>query len=121
MQEGCFFLSLCSVAEEFNGQKVDLVDAVNKAFEKKWVKADYTVLDDTALLSWLCHGAKVTKRVSNVCGVLKGNEYSVCKYAWKNKTHFRRRYFDVYEDSKTVRNGQLACYYIYSIEGKNGL
>ena len=119
MQEGCFFLTLCSIAEEYNishgRDKVDLVDAVNKAFDMKWVKSDYTVLNDTALLSWLCNGAKVSKRMSSTCGLLKANEYSACKYALDNKLHFRRRYFDVYTNSNTVKNGEFVCYYIYTI------
>lgn len=120
MQEGCFFLTLLSIAEERNIQcgrgRVDFVEAVNKAFEKNWVQYDYTVSNDVALLSWLT-GEKVSKRISSSCGVLRGNEYSACKYRLEEKTHFRRRYFDVYNNSRTVANGKLEKYYIYTFGG----
>ena len=116
MNEGCFFLSLCSIAEEFNGRKVDLIDAVNMAFDEKLVTGDYTVLDDCKILSNLT-GEKVTRREAKTCGELKENEYSIAKWLNAEKTakHFRRRYFDVYTNSKTVRYGTLVCYYIYTI------
>ena len=116
ISEGCFFLSLCSIAEEFNKKKVDLIDAVNMAFSEKLVTGDYTVLDDCKILHNLT-GKKVTRRVANTCGELKDNEYSIAKWlnAEKTANHFRRRYFDVYTNSKTVRYGTLLCYYIYTI------
>ena len=116
MREGCFFLSLLSVAEEFNGKKIDLIDAVNMAFDNKFVTSDYTVKKDCELLSKLT-GRKVTKKVTSVCGVLDDNEYSIVKYLNKDKTanHFRRRYFDVYVNSMTLKEGTLVSYYIYTI------
>ena len=85
MREGCFFLSLLSVAEEFNGKKIDLIDAVNMAFDNKFVTSDYTVKKDCELLSKLT-GRKVTKKVTSVCGILDDNEYSIVKYLNKEKT-----------------------------------
>lgn len=116
MREGCFFLSLLSIAEEFNGKKIDLIDAVNMAFDNKFVTSDYTVKKDCELLSKLT-GRKVTKKVTSVCGILDDNEYSIVKYLNKEKTtnHFRRRYFDVYVNSMTVKEGTLISYYIYTI------
>lgn len=116
IREGCFFITLLSIAEEFNRRPVDFVDAVNMSFAKGWVKPDYTVVNDTAILSWLT-GRKVTKEVVDRCGVVKGNQYSVAKHVNREGTayHFRRRYFDVYEGSVTVRDGHVMCYYIYTI------
>ena len=127
IREGCFFLSLLSVAEEYrlsHGMiKVDLIDAVNLAFEQKLVTFDYFVRFDTEILSKLT-GQNVTKRKVKTCGSLKDNEYSIAKYEKKTvdengkpvtKTHFRRRYFDVYANSATVREGKLVEYYIYTI------
>lgn len=116
IREGCFFLSLCSIAEEYLQRKIDLIDAVNMAFEKNLVSSDYWVKNDCKLLEILT-GKKVSKRQSQKCGILEDNEYSIAK--WLNKAgtanHFRRRYFDVYTDSKTVKDGSLVCYYIYTI------
>ena len=119
IREGCFFLSLCSIAEEYLQKKIDLIDAVNMAFERNLVSDDYWIKDDCKLLELLT-GTKVKKRQSQVCGILDDNEYSIAK--WLNKAgtanHFRRRYFDVYTNSKTVKDGSLVCYYIYTIGGK---
>ena len=116
IREGCFFLSLLSVAEEFNGGKVDFVDAVNKSFEKKWLKDDYTVLIDIALLEWLT-GKKVRKEVRVECGIVRANQYSVAKWVNRegDKNHFRRRGWDVYTNSRTVKEGHVMCYYVYTI------
>lgn len=116
IREGCFFLSLLSVAEEFNCKKVDFIDAVNMAFEKKWLKDDYTVLNDVALLEWLT-GRKVRKEVIVECGIVKANQYTIAKYVNRegDRNHFRRRGWDVYENSKTVREGHVMCYYVYTI------
>ena len=116
MREGCFFLSLCSIAEEYNNSKIDLIDAVNMAFNNKYVTSDYTVKEDCKFLQKLT-GRKVTKRVATSCGILDDNEYSIVKYLNKEKTanHFRRRYFDVYINSMTVKEGTIVSYYIYTI------
>ena len=116
IREGCFFLSLCSIAEEYLQKKIDLIDAVNMAFERNLVSDDYWIKDDCKLLELLT-GTKVKKRQSQVCGILDDNEYSIAKWLNKQGTanHFRRRYFDVYINSKTVKDGSLVCYYIYTI------
>ena len=130
IREGCFFLTLLSIAEEERERlhkspvKVDFVDAVNKAFEKNWITSDYTVCDDCAILSWLT-GENVTKETKDKCLSVHDNQYSVMKYCNKVKSetdpkefivvyHFRRRYFDVYLNSRTVREGTVMCYYIYT-------
>ena len=122
IKTACFFLTLLSVAEDYNidmgkkDYKVDLLDAAKESLKKGWIQNDYTVLYDVKILSYLT-GKKVTKKVVTDCGVLKANEYSVMKYLDKDKVgnHFRRRYFDVYNGSQTVKYGTIMCYYIYTI------
>ena len=113
---GCFFLSLLSIAEEYLDRRVDLVDTVRIALDRKWTQADYTVLDDCALLSYLT-GKKVTKRCESSVGVVKLNEYTIAKWynPATNYKHFRRRGWDVYDNSVTVRDGYIMCYYVYTI------
>jgi hypothetical protein len=117
---GCFFLSLCSVAEDYLKKKVDLVDAVRFAVEQGVITPDYTVKDDVKLLSHLT-GKRVSKRTADRCGVLKANEFSIEK--WYNPrtgyNHFKRRYFDVYHDGVTVKEGYIMCFYIYEIGGRS--
>lgn len=116
---GCFFLSLLSIAEEYTGRKIDLVDAVRWGIDSKAVGNDFTIYDDCKLLSHLT-GKRVSKSASQGCGVLSANQFSVEKW-YNGRTgynHFRRRCFDVYNGSVTVREGCLVCYYIYTIGGK---
>ena len=110
MKYACFFLSLLSIAEEVTGKKIDLLDAARHCQQKGWIDGEFTVLHDCRILSWLT-GRKAAKEV-------KGSQYTVEKWLAKDgkSNHFRRRYFDVYNGSVTVRDGTRTCYYVYTIE-----
>ena len=60
MQSACFFLSLLSVAEEYNNDKVDLLDAARYCMNKGWADAEYFISNDVEILKWLT-GKRVTK------------------------------------------------------------
>ena len=125
--ESCFFLSLLSVAEEelsFERKRrgwvdseipIDFLDTVRVCMAKGWLKNDFTVVNDCAILSWLT-GEKVAKEVVQDVGIVKGNQYTIEKWAWGYKTHFRRRGWDVYKNSQTVKNGYRMCTYKYTFE-----
>ncbi len=121
MKYACFFLSLLSVAEEqraAQGQafpQVDLLDAARYCREKGWIDDEFTVKYDCKILAWLT-GRKVTKEVVDRLGAVKGNQYTVEKWlaADGKSNHFRRRYFYVYNDSRTVKEGTRMCYYVYT-------
>lgn len=121
--EACFFLSLLSVAEDMITdfgivrESPDLIDAYRKARTEGWLGKDNIMYNDVALLSYLT-GKKVTKKVlmpNPVLDVAK-NEYTIAKYAKGSATHFRRRGYDVYANSKTVAKGQLVAIYMYKLE-----
>lgn len=116
MKYACFFLSLLSIAEEVTEKKVDLLDAARYCKEKGWIDDEFTVLYDCKILSWLT-GKKVTKTAVDKLGIVKGNQYTIEKWLAKDGrgNHFRRRYFDVYNGSVTVRDGTLMCYYLYTV------
>ncbi len=116
MKDACFFLSLLSVAEEVTGKKIDLLDAARYCQQKGWCTNDFTIKYDCAILSWLT-GKKVSKEVVDRLGIVKGNQYTIEKWLAKDGrgNHFRRRYFDVYNGSVTVRDGTLMCYYLYTV------
>ena len=114
MKSACFFLSLLSVAEEYNKSKVDLLDAARYCMEKGWIDAEYFVSNDVKVLEWLT-GKKVRKNVVDKVGILAANVYSIEKWEWNGGNHFRRRGFDVYEGSQTVAKGDRVCYYVYTI------
>jgi len=117
----CFFLCLLSVAEEENERndwrrpRIDFLDAVRTCMDKGWLRNDYFVNDDCAILEYLT-GEKCTKEVVQFVGVVKGNQYTIEKWSWNGCTHFKRRAWDVYKDSKTVKYGNRMCTYKYSFK-----
>lgn len=122
--EACFFLSLLSVAEDYNtdyntGTAFGFIGAYREARERGWLGSDNIMYNDVALLEHLT-GAKVVKYVEEPSAVLdvKPNEYTIAKYAKGSQTHFRRRGYDVYRDSKTVAKGKLVAIYKYAFVRK---
>lgn len=113
--ESCFFLSLLSVAEEYLGKELDFLDMVRICMDRGWLWKDFTVADDCKVLTLLT-GRKVTKEVVQDVGIVKANQYTIEKWAWGSKTHFRRRGWDVYKDSQTVKHGVRQCYYKYTFK-----
>lgn len=118
----CFFLSLLSVAEDFqadNGKtpSTDFIDAFRTARKNGWLGIDNMMYNDVKLLEYLT-GAKVTKRIVKPEQELTvaNNEYTITKYKKGFNTHFRRRYFDVYKNSQTVSKGKLDSIYVYKME-----
>ena len=117
MNSACFFLTLLSIAEEFLHEKVDLLDSARHCMNKGWMDSEYFINNDTLILGWLT-GKKVTKQIydgNRPLPLLKANQYSAAKYGLNGGNHFRRRYFDVYEGSRTVEQGVLLAYYVYTI------
>lgn len=124
--ESCFFLSLLSVAEDRlfdRGEKVedtriDMVGAYKEATAHGWLdKKSNMMMNDAALLECLT-GDRVTKRIAAPTEVLDvaENEYTIAKWRFGSKMHFRRRLYDVYADSLTVKRGTLEAVYVYRFE-----
>ena len=119
--ESCFFLCLLSIAEEERERsgmvpiRVDFLDTLRHCTDRDWLWRDCTVADDCKILSFLT-GKKVTKEVVQDVGIVKANQYTVEKWVWGDRTHFRRRGWDVYRNSQTVRNGYRMCTYKYTFE-----
>ena len=114
----CLFLCLLSIAEEAAGIELDFITERKTCLEKGWLLKDYTCKDQTAMLSYWT-GKKWARRiVQTLPAEILQNQYTVQK--WYNRqtkyTHFKRRYFDSLENSKTVANGKILEYYIYTME-----
>lgn len=124
--ESCFFLTLLSIAEDRlsdrgespENARIDFVGAYQEATAHGWLrKNDNMMMNDVALLQCLT-GDRVTKRVAEPTEVLSvaENEYTAAKWRLGSKTHFRRRLYDVYADSITVKRGTLEAVYVYKFE-----
>lgn len=119
--ESCFFLCLLSVAEEERERKglkyprIDFLDTVRACMSEGWIGSDYFVKDDIAILRYLT-GEDVKKEVVQDVGFVKRNQYTIEKWVWDDKTHFKRRGFDVYSDSMTVKYGDRMCTYKYTFK-----
>lgn len=122
--ESCFFLSLLSVAEDYRADygkydhvDIDFINAFRTARKNGWLGKDNIMYNDIAFLEW-CTGRKVTKRIEQKeqTLVVAPNEYTITKYRKGSMTHFRRRGYDVYNDSQTVAKGKLESIYVYKFE-----
>lgn len=127
--ESCFFLTLLSIAEDrlfdiglpVENTRIDMIGAYLEATHRGWLReSDNMMLNDVAFLECLT-GEKVTKRVAEPTEVLDvaDNEYTAAKWRLGSKTHFRRRLYDVYNDSVTVKRGVLEKVYVYAFTGES--
>lgn len=120
---GCYFLSLCSVAEDWLewscGGRVDLIDAVHSC--QGFIDNDWFVHDASGILEALT-GASWSMKILSPYDFsqykLAENEYTIEK--WYNSrtgyNHFRRRDTDTLESSVTVKEGKLVDIYIFTAE-----
>lgn len=117
----CFYLCLCSIAEEYNEshhnrQRVDILADYIFCRSKGWIGDEFFVKDSPAILNYLT-GAKWAREVAEkLPATVPDNMYTVER--WYNPktryTHFRRRWGDTLVDSNTVRNGKLTNYYLFT-------
>lgn len=116
----CLYLSLCSIAEEYNEShhnryRVDILADYIACRSKGWIGDEFFVKDSTAILEYLT-GVKWERKTSEkLPETVPNNTYTVEKwYNSKTKyTHFRRRWGDTITNSNTVKNGKLAQYYLF--------
>lgn len=116
--DGCNFLTLCSIAEQYNQYPVDLIRAVNLAYTQGLIKDEYTVQNDCILLSRLTNKKWTKKVVSPAQFTMKPGMYVIAVFynPRTNYKHFRRPEFDVLEHSVTVAEGFVLEYRIYTVE-----
>lgn len=112
---GCLFLCLCSIAEEYLGKPIDLIDAIQVSRSRKWIHDDFWVADSPAILNYLTGKRWYRREVSSLPKNILANEYTIAIYFNKatRYTHFKRRGYDTLVNSVTVRDGYLVGYYIY--------
>ena len=61
-KDGCLFLSLLSIAEEVGGKSIDLIEAINCAFELRCISPNFYIKDSLLLLEVLT-GKKWKRRI----------------------------------------------------------
>jgi len=112
----CLLLSLCSIIDELSDKPCDIIEVINTAWDNKWMKWDYELIDSLALLNHFTGKRFSRTEVTSLPSVIKDNEFTIEK--WYNPdtkyTHFKRRFVDTLKNSKTVKEGYIKEYYIYS-------
>lgn len=113
---GCLFLSICSIAEEQKGTRVDLIECIKTCLARGWITEQFYVKDSLAILNYLTNKMWFRGECRELPSVIKGDQYVVAIYYNKRTgfTHFRRRAYDTLKDSVTVKEGVIIGYYIYS-------
>ena len=120
--EGCHFLALCSIADEYNNEHgkpyLDLINAIRVCQSKRWIDKGFWVKNDgTPFLEYLT-GIKWSRKEVVKLPVIRDNDYT--EVVWFNPDtgfhHYRRRYMDTLEHSVTVEKGYIEKYYVYTAE-----
>lgn len=112
---GCLFLCLLSIAEEMTGKRYDIITTIHLCMTKGWLSKDFFVNDNLSILEELT-GVKWSRRTVSSLPTIGERDYTVVKY-YNEKTkytHFKRRGYDTLVYSKTVAEGRIEGYYIYS-------
>ena len=116
--EGCHFLTLCTIAEEAIHRPLDLIDTIHLLQSKKLMTSDFFVNDDgTKVLSLLTDGKKWTRKDVEKLPPIGDNDYTEAIY-FNPRTqlrHYRRRYMDTLKYSVTVEEGYIESYRIYTV------
>lgn len=120
LTESCLFLTLMSIAEEYSGQKNDLLDLVKYARRMKYINEnnELTVEGQCALLRDLTGKEWRREVLTKLPATVPEEMWTVEK--WQNArtgyVHFKRRYMDTLVDSVTVKEGVIVAYYAYIVE-----
>lgn len=122
--EACLFLSLLSIAEDaiadFNlDRKFDMIDVYRKALDEGWLgRTDNMLYNQCALLEY-CTGKPWIRSIVPVeqfdSYEVLPHQYTISKWVKGKITHFRRRGYDVYANSNTVKNGRQESVYVYTM------
>lgn len=116
LTEGCLFLSLLSIAEEYSKETFDCLRVLEYARKMGYItdNNDLTIIGQTSLLKDLT--GKTWERVvmSKLPATVPDAMYTIEKWVNGKKTHFRRRFVDTLSNSITVRDGKLVEYYTYT-------
>lgn len=113
---GCHFLSLLSIIEEVNNEPVDLIEAIKICQSKGFIDSEFFVKAGDELLEYFTGKKWTRKTVETLPKKIEDNWYTEAIYfnPRTNLYHYRRRGWDTLIDSKTVKEGYVIKYYIWS-------
>lgn len=117
--EGCLFLSLLSIAEEYTGRCLDFISCYTIATANGCMDKNFYMNDQERLLNLLTGKTWKKEVMTKLPDPVPEPMYTIERwYNDKTKfTHFKRRGFDTLINSNTVANGKLDCYYCYTVTG----
>ena len=118
--DGCYFITLCAVAEKITGKDIDVLRSAWKAIELKLIDYDLKrprayankmfVFDANKVLKMLgCEGYYIEK----VDALPKDYDgYYIVRYTLEGSTHFILPNYNSITYSNTVANGRKSKYYL---------
>lgn len=113
---GCLFLCLLTIIEEVTGEVADVFDIIQISMKSHWLTPEFEVKNSIAILETFTDKIWARREVPALPNVINDNEFTIERWFNPNTKleHFKRRFVDTWFDSKTVREGFLKEYYIYS-------
>ena len=115
-KDGCYFFALLTIAEEVTGKRIDLVTVTRMMLDKGFLNTDGYVSNPCAMLKELTGRTFRHDICSFLPDAILSNMYTIEK--WVNPktkfTHFKRRFVDTLLNSKTIAEGHIDCYYIFT-------
>lgn len=125
---GCYFLALCSIAEEATGEKIDLISAIYEAISHGFTNERFEIFpeDSLSILRMLTRKPWSLRKEKSLDDVVL-TERDFIVYKWHNShlghfrnrnqrgyIHFKRKNYDFLTKSPVVRGGKIIQYYIYT-------
>jgi hypothetical protein len=126
-EAACNALSIIKIAEEVNrtnytwGQATDMLIAAIQAgyvyynWKDTLDKENYTVLNGEKMLAMFTKRKAAARFVNGASYKAREDEYTIQRWKWGNKTHFRRPKWDPIINSQTVRNGVIDRITVYTV------
>lgn len=120
--DGCHFLTLCSIADEYRVSHglpyIDLIEAIRTCQSRGLLRADFYIKDDGTNVLRLLTNKKWSRKDVETLGPIYDNDYTEAVY-FNPRTqfrHYRRRYMDTLDHSVTVEEGYIEQYRIYTVQ-----
>ena len=118
---GCLFLSICSIAEEYNEshhnlRRMDILSFFMECLDREWVNTNCYCLNQLEMLKFAT-GVEWKREVVKTLPKEIPLEMYTVEHWYNARTgfdHFRRRWGDTLVNSVTVKEGVLKDYYTYT-------